>query len=216
MAWAFKSGHYLRGYTSKGHSGGQWTTLEKAKQQCLALESSDCGGITRWNDGRQDWFQLRRETVFLKSPTGEDSWKRPLQTTETDWTEFTIGNKKTYLKLIGKTRLDQALKVCQQFNAKLPLPKNEQEDTDLYKAFQALGVNGGAVDGNDVAKEGKWVDSSGQALTYTNWYPGQPSNHDIENYLEYAANELKGQWNDADHDHVSYLVCERPVPSKTF
>ena len=82
MAWEFKSGHYLSKYTSKGRKA-QYTTLEEAKQQCLALESSDCGGITRWNDGRQDWFQLRRGTDFKKSPTGEDSWIRPSSTTET-------------------------------------------------------------------------------------------------------------------------------------
>ena len=82
MAWEFKSGHYLSKYTSKGRKA-QYTTLEEAKQQCLALESYDCGGITRWNDGRQDWFQLRRGTDFKKSPTGEDSWIRPSSTTET-------------------------------------------------------------------------------------------------------------------------------------
>ena len=97
------------------------------------------------------------------------------------------------------------------------MPKSEQEDTDLYKAFQALGIISAALDGNDYAIEGKWVDSSGQALTYTNWYPGQPSNHDgRQHYLEYAANEMKGQWNDAEGDHKENIVCELPVKSKTF
>ena len=84
----------------------------------------------------------------------------------------------------------------------------------MYKAFQALGVVSAALDGNDLAKEGEWVDSAGQLLTYTNWYPGQPpNNHGIKDYLGYANN---GQWYNGHGGHVENIVCERSVRSKTF
>ena len=100
------------------------------------------------------------------------------------------------------------------------MPKSEQEDTDLYKAFQALGIISAALDGKDVAKGrdvGEWVDSSGQSLTYTNWKPGQPShNGGTQDYLEYVEDELKGQWNNAFGRHYENVVCERPVRSKAI
>ena len=87
----------------------------------------------------------------------------------------------------------------------------------MYNAIQALGIISAALDGNDVAKEGEWVDSAGQPLTYTNWFPGQPSNNNgRQHYLEYATNGMKGQWNDGDDNHKEYVVCERPVKSMNF
>ena len=86
----------------------------------------------------------------------------------------------------------------------------------MYNAFLALGIKGGALDGNDAAKEGVWVDSAGQALTYTNWHTKQPSNNNgNQHYLEYNV-AGKGQWNDGEGWHNDYVVCERPVKSKTY
>ena len=96
------------------------------------------------------------------------------------------------------------------------MKKSEQEDTDLYFEFQAFGIKGGALDANDVAKEGEWVDSAGQPLTYTNWYKNQPSNsHGKDHYAEYNV-EMKGQWNDGPATHIDYVVYERPIDSKLF
>ena len=133
---------------------------------------------------------------------------------EENWTEFKIGNKQKYLKLVGKDRLDNAVEVCQHLNARLPLPKNEKEDADLYNALQALGIKapfGAAIDANDVVTEGEWVDSSGQPLAYTNWYKNQPSNSNgVDHYALYYFG-FGGQWNDGPANRVDHVVCERPV-----
>ena len=81
LAWISKPGHYLGGYTSKGMVGGQHATLDEAKKQCLALPATDCGGITEYKELGKTWFQLRKGPTPATSPTGENSWLRPVTTT---------------------------------------------------------------------------------------------------------------------------------------
>ena len=112
--------------------------------------------------------------------------------------------------------MDNAVETCQHVNANLVLPRSEQEDTDLYNAFKALGVNSGALDATDVAKEGEWVDSAGQPLTYFNWFKNQPSNsHGQDHYLNYNS-AMNGQWNDSRGFVSMFVVCEKPVKSRLF
>ena len=44
------------------------------------------------------------------------------------------------MQLIGKYPIEQAVEVCENRGAKVPLPKNEKADNDTYAAFKALGV----------------------------------------------------------------------------
>ena len=86
LAWVSKPGHYLAGYTSKGHYGGQYRVFDEAKKQCLALPMTDCGGITMYKQCKQckTWYQLRKGPTPAKSLgkiIGENSWLRPLATT---------------------------------------------------------------------------------------------------------------------------------------
>ena len=124
------------------------------------------------------------------------------------WTKFTIGSTETCLKSVGKSRMNQATSVCNSINAKVPLPKNDQENTDLYKSIQQLGLNSCVLDGNDVAREGQWVDSSGNLIPYTNWNGqfGEPNGGRSENYLQYKDSN---KWNDASAEFEENVVCEK-------
>lgn len=58
---------------------------------------------------------------------------------------------------------------------------------------------------SDAAIEGEMVWSSGEPLTYTNWYPGQPNDYNYQqDYVELLGN---GQWNDQYNTYsLEYIV----------
>ena len=49
---------------------------------------------------------------------------------------------------------------------------------------------------NDIASEGDWVWASGEAVSYTNWWPGQPDNVNNEDYAYMGQN---GGWGDGQN-----------------
>ena len=70
---------------------------------------------------------------------------------ETGWTKFTIDITERCLKSLGRYRLDEATTICNRFNAKVPLPKNKQQDTDVhYKMNGKWNDNGGSFKENIV------------------------------------------------------------------
>ena len=123
------------------------------------------------------------------------------------WELFTIGDKKLRLKHIGEGRVDEARSMCAKLGASVPLPRNEQEDADLYAAFQSLGLHKVTLGATDVNKEGLWVDSAGQMLRYTNWYPGEPNNL-AGSYLQYLS-VYNGKWDDTGAENIASVICEK-------
>lgn len=72
---------------------------------------------------------------------------------------------------------------------------------------------------NDMASEGNWVWSSGEAVTYTNWNSGEPNNAMPPPIGEDFAvlNWSSGRWNDWDHQRYEYYYINgiaefSPVP----
>ena len=64
-----------------------------------------------------------------------------------------IGDRERCLRHIGESRFDEAASKCDELGASLPLPKNEEENQDLYAAVQTLGLVSStrvAFDGSDV------------------------------------------------------------------
>ncbi|MEW5847724.1 MAG: Ig-like domain-containing protein [Myxococcota bacterium] len=67
---------------------------------------------------------------------------------------------------------------------------------------------------NDVATEGTWVSTTGEAVTFTDWYPGQPDNfggaeHCAEILL--TAFDPQARWSDRPCSETIAYICEYPV-----
>lgn len=65
---------------------------------------------------------------------------------------------------------------------------------------------------NDLASEGSWVWSSGTALSYTKWGPGEPNNSNNEDCAELRLTNFSGlkpgDWNDSACTDPKYFICE--------
>jgi hypothetical protein len=57
----------------------------------------------------------------------------------------------------------------------------------------------------DEAQEGQWKWITGEALTFSNWWTGQPSNSGGEDYghINWKARDGLRRWNDANNDDVN-------------
>ena len=53
-------------------------------------------------------------------------------------TKISIDGKEKCLIYAGQTEANQAEKLCQTKKGEVPVPKNEQENTDYYNAFTTL------------------------------------------------------------------------------
>ena len=122
--------------------------------------------------------------------------------------EVKIGGSKYCLANLGTSLFGKAKSACRALNARLPLPRNDQETKDLLAAFKVLNITpqrakygtGPVILGiTDTAKglaKGPWVDNDGNPLTYTNWGPSQP-NHYQNIVQDYAGiYDLNGKWGD--------------------
>lgn len=66
---------------------------------------------------------------------------------------------------------------------------------------------------NDVAVEGHFEWSTGNPLSYSNWYPGQPSNE--QGFQDYVAMLSNGLWNDEYNNQALEYIMEVPCNSVT-
>jgi len=67
------------------------------------------------------------------------------------------------------------------------------------------------IGGSDAVQEGTWKWITGEPWSYNNWYSGQPSNENDENYL--VINDSLGSWFDTGNNwgvgsNVKGLICE--------
>ncbi|XP_062577477.1 perlucin-like [Saccostrea cucullata] len=99
---------------------------------------------------------------------------------------------------------------CSQFGATLATIESERENNfirqhllDFAKPVDFW------VGGTDTVIEGDWQWVTSQnIMTYSDWYPGNPSNfHHSENCLELLHN-YKYHWNDQDCRVVNQFICE--------
>ena len=65
-----------------------------------------------------------------------------------------MGNIEKCFKFVNFGELSKASSICAQSNAKLPLPKNIQENSDLVYALRSLGVGvRAALDAQDLDRK---------------------------------------------------------------
>ena len=131
----------------------------------------------------------------------------------TGWIKYTLGTPQCFKKE-AYNEISKALMLCQQNNARLPLPKNAVEDNQLTNFMNIYNLKTMALDGRDEIKEGHWVDSHGKPIAYTNWDKGQPSNKINyvfftvpENFLSKKSN---GRWDDSERTHKTHIICLKP------
>ena len=100
--------------------------------------------------------------------------------------------------------------------AVVPLPRNQQENDDLYelwatyvpierRMYLALGMN-------DINNEGQWQDLADNPVTYFNWRPDQPDQWGgNEDYAIMLGNRFRGasMWADYGRNVVDVL-CQLP------
>ena len=81
----------------------------------------------------------------------------------------------------------------------------------MYNYYRSKYSLGGWLDGTDRFKEGRWIDSAGNPLTFFNWRSDQPDNRDEkEHFLQYRAT-WGGLWNDQVADSEDHIVCQKPA-----
>ena len=59
-------------------------------------------------------------------------------TCQLGWKKFQIGINSMCFKILAYTEISRGQSICLAQNARLPLPKNNREDSDLYKVMKAL------------------------------------------------------------------------------
>ena len=118
---------------------------------------------------------------------------------------FTIDGKHNCLNYVGDYQIQTAKSICANVGAKVPLPRNGNENKDYRAAFNSLGGKQRvALGADDLVSEGKWRDVNGN-VSYTNWDSGQPNSWGNQDYVEMISD---GDWGDADSTSVRSIICE--------
>ena len=98
---------------------------------------------------------------------------------ETDcdgWYKASIDGTDKCYKLLGEFKMSEAASKCAEVNAKLPLPLNDNENSEIFALKDVLKASKFVLDGDDTLVEGEWRDSNGELLAYFNWNKNQPNN----------------------------------------
>ena len=131
---------------------------------------------------------------------------------ERGWTKSSIGETEKCLKVIGNHRRVDAVQKCLDEYARLPLPKNLQEDKDLFNAVILLDstIEWVVIDANDQVQEGEWRDSSNNLIPFdeARWAGSLSDNTDSDrNFVKF---NLDG-WEHAHATPVRPIVCEKTL-----
>ncbi|XP_072544602.1 mannose-binding protein C-like [Salminus brasiliensis] len=103
----------------------------------------------------------------------------------------------------------EAARFCAGAGGALVLPRNEAENKALTAMHTALGSTYIFLGATDREKEGQFVDLSKRPLTYTNWMPNEPNNHNGQE--DCAGIYTDSKWNDLPCDSAFHVVCELTI-----
>ncbi|XP_076091875.1 hepatic lectin-like [Mytilus galloprovincialis] len=118
--------------------------------------------------------------------------------------------------LFSSYKLDwfRAAASCNAHHSNLVIVESKEEEIFLRNTSMTL-KRGFWLDSTDDVVEGYWKWATTEAnLTYTDWYPGQPSNggstHDEDCAHIYPG--LSYRWNDVHCTYEEYFICEDEYP----
>ncbi|XP_076083529.1 CD209 antigen-like protein D [Mytilus galloprovincialis] len=99
---------------------------------------------------------------------------------------------------------------CQAHHAELAVIETMEENTFIWSEMSKLGGSFW-LDGTDEYSEGQWEwASTGDALDYSNWYPGEPNNDGGEDCLM-TGGGYKTLWNDGHCESHFKFICEKKL-----
>ncbi|XP_068924505.1 mannose-binding protein C-like [Petaurus breviceps papuanus] len=114
--------------------------------------------------------------------------------------------RKLFLTNGVKATFDRVKVLCEQFEAAIATPKNEEEN----KAIQDLAKGTPAFLGiTDKVKEGQFAYMTGERVTFTKWKRNEPNNHGSGE--DCVLLDHDGSWNDIACTTSLLVVCELPA-----
>ena len=184
----------------------------------ISYEAQDACGNTDWCS-----FNLTVETsisiecpanVVLTCPYNSSgvvvNWNTPTATTCCSYTSQHIPgyvymgeyNGSNYYCSLSPATWTNASNACSAWGGNLATINSAGENSFLASKLQASSAYIGL---SDAWSEGNFTWSSGQPMTYSNWYPGQPNNfNNGQDYVELLSN---GQWNDQyNYKPLEYIM----------
>ena len=100
---------------------------------------------------------------------------------------------------------DEGNTLCHSYGGYLATINDSGENAFLANILATQSAYIGLI---DVQHEGNFMWETGESMTYTNWYPGQPNNFNgIQDHVEMLSN---GQWN--DQYYYKKLECIMEIP----
>nr|AAF63468.1 mannose binding-like lectin precursor [Cyprinus carpio] len=103
---------------------------------------------------------------------------------------------------------DQGLKFCKDFGGTMVFPRTSAENQALLKLVVSSGLSSKKpyIGVTDRETEGRFVNTEGKQLTFTNWGPGQPD--DYKGLQDCGVIEDSGLWDDGSCGDIRPIMCE--------
>ncbi|XP_062581843.1 perlucin-like protein [Saccostrea cucullata] len=124
---------------------------------------------------------------------------------------WTVNKNSCYHVSRDKASWVEAIRMCELHGGVLADISSSEEQAFIESMVQRQNGHTYWLGGSDWTTEGAWVwETTGKAISYTNWHHGQPDNsHNIEHCL-YLDTQSHYRWFDRDcHDALHY-ICENP------
>ena len=167
-----------------------------------------------------DWTKKSKNTSLKRKPKVDINLSKSTRISAcnicpADYKIHTIGSKKKCLKYGKQGLLSSAVALCAKDGGRPPLPTNAKENADLLKFFNAnrnQTQDNFALDLSDVKTEGKFVNSKGEKVNFTNWLRSEPDNKNGNQHFVSMWHD--GEWNDYEGNFsTSIIICQKDCQS---
>lgn len=173
-------------------------------EDCLQLR-----GNGKWNDDKcsRKFYFMCEYSKQSRSSQQQRSTSTNVQSSCSSGFERKRDSNGKYhcLKLVKSSKSwDDSRRYCQSLGARLAIPydyASNQAIRSVLKSYHRVWIGV-----NDRAREGNWVDLTGNNARYKNWGRGEPNNYrGGEDCVQLRGN---GYWNDDKCSRKFYFVCE--------